>query len=205
MTEHPWARQAPRAWRVASESGATAVTGLLLAAAVALPPLLPVALAGASTIAVRTARGLPVDPLGDALSAIRSDVAPFAVLTIAFALAAAIPAWLALAIGADEGLRAGVRLALLVLASLACAPLVLGAVIASATRTPTLSIPAAATALVFAHVRTALAVTAIVVVALAPVTSPAAPAILPITLGLGFRVAVALAWRAVERADRLAP
>jgi hypothetical protein len=203
MTEHPWASRAPIAWLLANELGATAVVGFLLTAGVALPPILPVMLAGASAVATRSARRLAVDPLADAMTGIRRDLAPFLVLTLAVALVAAVPAWLALAIRGDDGLNAGFRLALVALPALTAAPLLFGAVIASATQTRALMVPAAGLTLALSSVRTSIAVAALIAVALVPIASPAGPAILPITLGLGFRLAVALAWRSIERSGQL--
>jgi hypothetical protein len=154
MTEHPWASRAPIAWLLANELGATAVVGFLLTAGVALPPILPVMLAGASAVATRSARRLAVDPLADAMTGIRRDLAPFLVLTLAVALVAAVPAWLALAIRGDDGLNAGFRLALVALPALTAAPLLFGAVIASATQTRALMVPAAGLTLALSSVRT---------------------------------------------------
>jgi hypothetical protein len=202
MTEHPWARRAPTAWRLANEAGATTVVGFLLTAGVALPPILPLVLAGASAVATRSARGLPVDPLADAMTGIRRDLARFLVLALAVALAAGIPSWLALAIRGD-GLNAGIRLALFALAALTAAPLLFGAVIASATQTRAQMVPAAGLTLALSSVPISIGVGALIAVALVPIASPAGPAILPITLGLGFRAAVALTWRTIEPSGRL--
>lgn len=193
-----WVRPLHAASLAANAVAATLAIGILLTAGVAVPPLLPPALAGATGVAVRWARGRQIDPVGDSIAAIRAEIGAFVVLTLSVAVAVAVPAWLVVSSMSELGaLAVGVRFGLAAVCASALAVLVFGAVIATSTTTPTRAVPLAGVALAVRNTRASVVVIALLVAGLLPIGAPAAPAILPVTIGLSFALAVRVAWRAM--------
>lgn len=188
--DHPWEGRSPWLWRATELVAAIVVIGLLLTVGIALPPILPVAIAGSARIAVRRARRLAVHPLGDAMAGIREDLPAIATIVLAVGLVVAPAVWaVGLSGPSDTDLGAGVRLGLLAMASLGLAPLVVGSAIASATTTRARAIPLAALAVSLRSPLRSVAIVAAMIVGLIPMASAGGPAILPVWIGAAYLVA----------------
>ncbi len=200
VADHPWEARVPPLWRIASDVAAVLVVGLLVAIGIGLPPVLPVALAGAFRISVRRARGLAVHPLSDAIAGIREDWMSVMTVVVVLAVAIAPGAWLAgIGLAGATGVTAGVRLAVLAACAFAIAPLVVGCTVAAATSTPARHVPRAAVGIALGAPRASTLVVVTIALGLVPLGLTRAESFLPVSLGVAVVVATGLAWRAVAR------